>query len=475
MYFSECFGIEYDDNFDWFDPILEHDTPLFVDPFLIFSDTHEHWRSAHDEMMDYFQEAFMILARSRLAPSHQFYKRVVALMEFPEPKEFRLGYTGSSANGSGSGPGLAERITRAMAEAIKRGMDDIRHFEELGILVENINRDRISDVTCNLLKPKLIEYTQNICHSLGIPMRVASIPHGRYDVRRKRWMSEDYLVPFAPESDEPILLVPKRFLGELPALSSDNWMDFLDTSLRDDLNFYISDNMRKADIVALARRRPESVRKWVDAVEREGASPYDVDSDPKLLVKWQKVARVAASEAPFREGLSISSHDDLLRFAQECVEKFRHWVEDKAGWRVFWKDQRALRSIPETSMQLLFLGVLYVYCEQFEVTLDREVETGRGPVDFTFTAAGHLRVLLEMKKLSHGRFWNGLHAQTPIYMKSQKVSHAIFLVVRDSDSRDMHKRWASLDAEAQAVSALNNCKIEIERVDILPKSSASRD
>jgi hypothetical protein len=36
-------------------------------------------------------------------------------------------------------------------------------------------------------------------------------------------------------------------------------------------------------------------------------------------------------------------------------------------------------------MQLLFLVVPDGYCEQAGLRLDREVETGRGPVDFTFT------------------------------------------------------------------------------------------
>ncbi|MEV6422661.1 hypothetical protein [Streptomyces sp. NPDC051662] len=473
MYFSELFQIEYKAEFDWFDPILENDTLLFVDPFLVFADSDSNWRQAYGEMMAYFQSAFTLLASSKLNPKHQYYRRTLSLMEFPEPREFRLGFAGKSSAGSGSGPGLARKVVEAMTQAIQRGIKDIEHFEELGILVSGINKDRISDITCNLLKSQLIQYTQEICHSLNVPMEVRKIRHSAYDEMRSRWMDAEHLTPVDPESNTPILLVPKRFLRELPTLSSDNWSEFLDTSLRDDLNIKISQGMKKEDFIALARSHPAVLRQWIQYSEERGSNPYDVDSDPMLHVNWQRLAREAISAEPVRETPRISNADDLLNFAHSAIEHFRRWVEKKGGWRAFWRDLKGLKSIPETNMQLLFLGVLDHYCEQAGVILDREVETGRGPVDFTFTSAGNFRVLLEMKKLTHGEFWHGLHTQTPIYMDSQGVDHAIFLSVRDSTSRPMNERWMKLDLEAAAAGEANSCRIEVARIDIMPKESAS--
>jgi len=39
MRFSEAFGVVRGQGDDWFDPVLERDTRLFVDPFLI-ADAH---------------------------------------------------------------------------------------------------------------------------------------------------------------------------------------------------------------------------------------------------------------------------------------------------------------------------------------------------------------------------------------------------------------------------------------------------
>jgi len=467
MYFSEAFDIPDADQYEWFDPILERDSLLFVDPFSIFADSDESWQRAHDAIIDYFHSAFEILARSNLRENHQFYERTLVLMESPEPMEFRLGYAGTG-DGSGTGRGLAKLIVEAMAQAIRNGLEDIRHFEELGILVEGINSDRIGDITCNLLKPRLIEYTQGICRSLGISTHEQTLRHSIYNKMRLRWDNGKHLVPADPVSGKPILLVPKRFLGELPKINS---FDF-DTSLRDDLNLDISSNMSKPEIVRLARRHPEALRSWVTKQEESDPTPYDVDNDPKLIVKWQTVAQRAVREEPLEPGGGINSEEDLMRFVHNVIGKFRHWAEDRGGWRVFWDAKSG--AVPERNMQLLFLVVLDGYCEQAGLRLDREVETGRGPVDFTFTGDKRMRVIVEMKKLSHGEFWHGLRDQTPTYMRGLDAKHAIFLAIRDSDTKPMRERWRKLEQEAAAVSSEAGLQIEIERVDVLRKPPASK-
>src|SRR5690348_4522281 len=121
MYFSDAFRISNPDQYEWFNPILERDSLLFVDPFSIFADTDESWQRSHDGIIDYFHNAFEILAKSDLRERHQFYQRTLVLMEFPEPKEFRLGYA-SDADGSGTGRGLAKLVVEAMVQAIRNGL-----------------------------------------------------------------------------------------------------------------------------------------------------------------------------------------------------------------------------------------------------------------------------------------------------------------------------------------------------------------
>jgi hypothetical protein len=469
VYFSELFRVWNPEQYEWFDPILEIDCPLFVDPFAIFADRDAAWRDAHDEIIAYFHDAFEMLAKSGLRKGHQYYNRTLSLMEFPEPKEFRLGYAGKGSDGAGSGPGLARRIVESMTYAIKNGLQDIRHFEVLGILVEGINKDRISDITCNLLKPRFITYTQEVCRSFDIPMSECRIRHSAYNELRSRWDDKEHEVPVDPVSGRPVLLVPKRFLAELPKM---NDFDFADTSLRDDLNLDISKNVKKSEIVRLARRTPELLREWTSRQEQTEFVPYDVDADPKLIVQWQRVAKAIVQDAPSPSSDEISGEENLMKFVYGIIDKFRRWAEDKGGWRVFWDGNS--NAIPEPNMQLLFLGILDGYCERAGIRLDREVETGRGPVDFAITGDRRIRVLVEMKKLTHGEFWHGLRVQTPIYMRGQEVNRAIFLAIRDSSTRPMRDRWDKLEEEASAVRAETGLTIEVERIDILPRRSASK-
>ena len=81
--------------------------------------------------------------------------------------------------------------------------------------------------------------------------------------------------------------------------------------------------------------------------------------------------------------VSINTEEELMTFMHTIIGKFRHWAEGKGGWRAFWDNKSGI--IHEPNMQLFFLGVLDGYCENARLRLDREVETGRGPVDFTFT------------------------------------------------------------------------------------------
>ena len=88
MLFSEEFGITRGDGDDWFDPILDFDTKLFVDPFLIFKEPSETWAGAHPQLIRHFDICFKLIAEGNLNPQSTPYKKALALLRFPEPKEF---------------------------------------------------------------------------------------------------------------------------------------------------------------------------------------------------------------------------------------------------------------------------------------------------------------------------------------------------------------------------------------------------
>lgn len=150
MLASSHFRINRKADDDWFDAILDADTELFVDPFLVFQEKVGFWADAHFRITRHFDTAFTLIAQSGLKRNALAYRKAVHLLAFKEPKELCLGYTATGTRGSGGGEGYAESIAAAISDAIARGLQNPNHFEELGILNRGIGRDRISDVTCTI-------------------------------------------------------------------------------------------------------------------------------------------------------------------------------------------------------------------------------------------------------------------------------------------------------------------------------------
>lgn len=473
MYFSECFSINPTDDDDWFDPILGTDTKLFVDPFLIFQETDSSWEGAHQQLINHFNVCFKLIAEGNRDPRTVAYKKAIALLQFPEPREFCLGYTEQGTSGAGGGIGYARMIAAAMEDAITRGLEHLKHFEELGVLNEGIGPDRISDLTCNILRGRFIEYTQAVAARHGLPVRRVNMGGAAFDPLRIAWRSAVVELPINPSTRRPVLLVPRRFLRDLPVLNADDWWENYEAEqLRNDLNYEVMGRVRKSDIVAAARRDPESVRSWSVAKEASTAAGYDFAKDPKGVWGWLEAARAFVLGQP----LAIAPPDDDAGFV-EVVElvigKFKLFVEQQGGWRLLWNDGN-VNEKPEEAAQLLFKGIAQSYCEANNIVLDREVNLGRGPVDFKFSNGYRQRALLEIKKLHNGKFWHGLAQQLPSYLGSDDCELGWFVAIRYRDGGATKDWETKVPGVVAAAAREHRCRLYVAGVDGRPKASASR-
>jgi hypothetical protein len=457
---------------DWFDPILNADTELFVDPFLIFKDTNEFWRGAHDRIIGHFNRAFQLIAEGNRDPKTLSYTKALDLLIFTEPKELCLGYTSKGTAGLGSGREYARRIAAAIVGAIVRGIAHPRHFEELGILNEGIGSDRISDATCTILKYKLVEYTQEIANRHGIPLAEHRLYAARFDEQRQRWETPVVTLPSNPHTGGPLLLVPERFLRDLPTLNADDWWTYYENEqLRTDLNYEILRHVDKATIVAKARAHPDLVRKWTLDREGKAAAPYDLAKDPKGAWQWDQATQQFASTNPLQLPPAQSAKD-FAEVIALVVRQFRLFVEEQGGWELLWDSSG--KDKPEHAAQLLFRGIAQHYCKANNISLDPEVNLGRGPVDFKFSSGYSHRAHLEIKKLHNGRFWNGLEAQLPSYMKSDEVSDGWFIAVRYRSNKSAQNRVKELARRVAKLATAKHLSLRYGVIDARPKESASK-
>lgn len=470
MRFSEYFGIDRTDVDDWFDPHLTVDTKLFIDPLLLH-EAGDEWAEAHDELIDHFVYCYRLIAKGgdRSSVSASAARR---LLTFPEPYEIGLGYTASGTRGSGSGDSFAHTMADSIARAIAAGLDVPEHIEEIGILNEGIGPDRISDAAANVIKARLIAYTQDVAERHGISMDKHKVKHARVRIDVARWLDEEVLLPTNPETGRPIILVPDSVLNKLPTLNADDWFDsHFNEDIRATINLQVGKSVRKSDIVAWANRHPDRVRAWArEQADRDDLAGYDFESDPLGVVQWDRASADFAAQNPLGNH-TIETHEDLIDLVGKVVDQFRHFIEEQRGWSLLWNTDGSEK--PEEAAQLLFLGLTQQYLRRFNVEIDREVELGRGSVDFKTSSGTEARVLIEVKKVHNGKFWNGLEHQLPSYLTSDDATHGWFLALQYRETRGSADRVRGLPAAVAQVASRTGKTLRCSVVDARRPLSAS--
>lgn len=167
----------------------------------------------------------------------------------------------------------------------------------------------------------------------------------------------------------------------------------------------------------------------------------------------------------------MSNHEDLVELLGQVLEQFRHFIEHQSGWSLLWNDDGTEK--PEAAVQLLLLGVAQEHLRHLNVELDREVELGRGPVDFKASSGSSARLIIEIKKLHNGKFWNGLRDQLRSYMHSDDATHGWFIAVMYRNARSAIDRLQHLPAEVKMAATAYGKHISFSAVDARRPPSAS--
>ncbi len=472
MKFSDYFNITTTSDDDWFDPILSVDTRLFLDPFLLYADETGHFLGSHDEIIAFFNSVFKFVARAGGNQKSVLWRKAVDSLLFREVEELCLGYTQAGTRGSGSGRIIGNIITGALWEAVKAGIKELKHFEEVGILQEGIGADRISDATAGMIRHRLATYTQEICERHQIPVETIRYLSGVYDLTAERWSPLKVKLPINPYNQKPILLVPRRYLRDLPTINADDFWDYCYTNenetLRNEFSYDVTRNVAKSSIVAFARRHPELREEYISSCEQRSPAPYDLARDNKGLIQWYDATASYCQENPV--SLDIASENKFYKVVDNLVETFKHYVEENRGWNLLWNENKTARR--EAASQDLFLGIVKHYCQANNIDISREPNIGRGPVDFKTSQGYEYRALLEVKLAKNTRFWNGLERQLPKYQDAEQVKVGYFIIIVYSH-RDT-KKLTEIKERVKVVNEKTGYNIKSVVVDARRSISASK-
>ncbi len=480
MRFSEQYGVTRGEEDDWLEVLLTQDTRLFPDPFLIYEDTAPSWRGAHDHLLEFFALVLALLKTAGSARAGLAYGKASNLLLFPEPAEFCLGFTEAGVRGSGSAQGLRADMLDGAHVALNYDLTRLEHIETLMLFHGGIGADRVGDIVCNVLKGYFIRYTQQVARRHGIPLTPVRVTNAEWSEEHARWVNRVVDLPVNPYAGRRplgVLLCPERFLRPLPTADPDDFWAFAasdeNAEIRADFGYDVA-SRAPAKVPRhlkrqLARIHPELVLRYLKRLETQPRQPYDLAADPALLTRWyDEGKRIADSSA-----LTFVPDDpaDFARFVATLVSIFSHALEETDAWRLLWAENKPRG---EREVQALFRAMVTQYCRAHQVILTSESNAGRGPVDFKFTAGWEAQALVELKLTDNTKFWDGLRAQTPQYMRSETISHAIFAAV-GFRARDFEPDYQQRVRDAAAsVSTETSQQIDVVFIDARPKEPASK-
>jgi hypothetical protein len=483
MRFAKLAGITPGSDDDWFDPVLTEDSPLYVDPFLVFGDPTPLFADAHDVVVRFFATCRDLVRQDGGRRNTRHWAKAVRLLTFPEAKEFALGLAMGSPHGAGTAEFFAMQMVHAL-DAISRAVErQVDYVEMFALFVPGLGVDRISDIFCNILKSHFIRYTQQVCERHSVATELVGVRNASWSEAAGRWSDARLYLPRSPVTRGAVLLTPNRFLQDIPqritAGGFYKWAESqVNAVLREDLNYDLGKALSRTEQAErgreLAVRRPDIAFEYVDdVVQTAELQPYDVATDPELFVGWYEAGRAAGrAEAAAAEPVDQPSRAEFNDWVGRLIDRFQHAVEHSDLWRVLWNDELT-QPRRERIVQAVAGQMWVVLCEAADVDISREPNVGRGPVDFKFSAGWQRRTLIEVKLLSSRKLRQGAQAQLPQYMASEQISCAYYVCVGFTDEELLEERKKVVRETCAAYEAQSGYSVTPRFIDARPKESAS--
>jgi len=154
--FSRYFSLKLSQpQLDFVDVSNDYDLPVFVDPYAIEIRDDLWAAQASEQIRSFFKQVLDALR------DHNTARAVELMSNLHEPRETFLGVSRGDPQGRGVGRGQAQQLIAAIRQSKAYSSGILSDLSEMALYVEGVDKDKISDLTTNIIRALLIEYTHN--------------------------------------------------------------------------------------------------------------------------------------------------------------------------------------------------------------------------------------------------------------------------------------------------------------------------
>ena len=451
VYFSDYFDVDPDiiEEYGAVNISLINDLPLFIDPFLLFNSENPDFQAIHSEMIKYLrflqEQAHLTFSFSRGMSQAWF--------RFPEVKQTWLGFSQSGNSGRGMGndfaSGLFNGLTSIFKDFSREVITKSPHMEKLCLISPNVGRDKISDFTTNFAKSYLLNYTQEFAKEYLNPRycRNVKIDRVSFNWDTHTWQSGTFYLPCY--QNDHVLLTPKdiltrddTFINRLDMLKNIERISVAipDDALRFELNQYFSGILQREEKLsktekeqrteAFIRQHPELIDYYLKYKEDHEEEATSVSRDNVQAVQYlfnnqiEQLIKLLAGNTSFYQ-IIPDAHNE----AKKRVEYLKHVIEEQDGYRLFYQHNgEPIKR--ESDLQVIYRLVWY----GSPLDVNREVNNGRGPVDYKISFGKNNATLVEFKLASNTKLKQNLAKQVDVYKAASETNRAIKVILFFTDA-----------------------------------------
>ena len=445
IYFTDFFDIEPRvlKNYGAFNVSLFNDLPLFIDPFLLFDSSLPHYNELHNEIIKYvkFLRDNSVNASLDLGQLYQWFL-------FPEVRQNWLGFSKTGNRGSGLGRNFANNLRRNLHqifadfgnEEITRGS----HLEKLCLLGDGVGRDHLSDFTTNLIKGYLLEYTQKFAQEFIDPSLCREFPieKVKFDYEKKRWQRGRFILP--EFNGDFVLLTPKDILTKDEAWINredllnqfeEIYVALPNEQLRVQVNDYLRERLfedadakeRRKLVASAIEKFPQILDYFIKNKEDTGEEAHRVsdlkvkDTETQFVENITALADILTTTNFYKLG---NSYEEAL----QRVHFLKHVIENQDGYRLFYLKGNPIKR--EEDLQIIYR--LTWFATPFDV--NREVNNGRGPVDYKISFGSADKTLVEFKLAKNSKLKQNMKNQVGIYEAANMTAKSIKVILYFTES-----------------------------------------